>query len=130
MQRGPGQRPAAFSWRDTRAPALTDTLLPLSPALPPLPATSLCSSNLFIIVGDYWFFARTYSWHVWVCLALMAGSVVAGGATDIHFTARGYAWQMANNVFTGACQGLAHETCNALGSACSSLGHLPRPRVL
>jgi len=57
-------------------------------------------SNLFIICGDYIFFARTYSWHVWVCLVLMAASVVAGGATDAHFSWQGYAWQMANNVFT------------------------------
>ena len=57
-------------------------------------------SNLFIICGDYVLFGRTYSWHVWVCLVLMAGSVVAGGATDVQFTWHGYAWQMANNVFT------------------------------
>lgn len=57
-------------------------------------------SNLFIIFGDWWFFARTYSWHVWVCLVLMAASVVAGGATDINFSWGGYGWQMANNVFT------------------------------
>jgi GDP-mannose transporter len=57
-------------------------------------------SNLFILCGDYALFGRTYSWHVWVCLVLMAASVVAGGATDVHFTWQGYAWQMANNVFT------------------------------
>jgi GDP-mannose transporter len=57
-------------------------------------------SNLFIICGDYVYFNRTYSWHVWVCLTLMAASVVAGGATDVAFSLKGYAWQMANNVFT------------------------------
>lgn len=57
-------------------------------------------SNLFIILGDYALFGRTYSWHVWVCLVLMAGSVVAGGVTDVHFTSQGYAWQMMNNLAT------------------------------
>eukprot|EP00879_Flechtneria_rotunda_P011841 GHRR01012368.1.p1 GENE.GHRR01012368.1~~GHRR01012368.1.p1 ORF type:complete len:371 (+),score=80.22 GHRR01012368.1:574-1686(+) len=57
-------------------------------------------SNLFIIVGDYVIFSRTYSWHVWVCLFLMCGSIVAGGVTDINFSWSGYTWQMINNVFT------------------------------
>eukprot|EP00775_Hariotina_reticulata_P008997 gene8997-9170_t len=57
-------------------------------------------SNLFIIFGDYFFFQRTYSWHVWVCLLLMVASVVAGGVTDIHFSWSGYTWQMVNNLFT------------------------------
>jgi GDP-mannose transporter len=57
-------------------------------------------SNLFIIAGDYALFGRTYSWQLWACLLLMMGSVVAGGATDAHFTWRGYGWQMANNAFT------------------------------
>ncbi|KAF8061338.1 GONST1 [Scenedesmus sp. PABB004] len=57
-------------------------------------------SNLFIIAGDWALFRRSYSWHVWVCLALMVASVFAGGATDLRFSWAGYGWQMVNNVFT------------------------------
>ncbi|WIA14498.1 hypothetical protein OEZ85_003019 [Tetradesmus obliquus] len=57
-------------------------------------------SNLFIICGDYVFFQRTYSWHVWACLVLMIGSVFGGGVTDTQFSWVGYSWQMVNNVFT------------------------------
>lgn len=57
-------------------------------------------SNLFIICGDYVFFQRTYSWHVWMCLVLMVASVFTGGVTDINFSWLGYSWQMVNNVFT------------------------------
>lgn len=57
-------------------------------------------SNLLIIVGDYFFFQRTYTWQVWLCLLFMVASVFAGGITDINFSWRGYAWQMVNNVFT------------------------------
>eukprot|EP00878_Enallax_costatus_P027595 GHUV01029727.1.p1 GENE.GHUV01029727.1~~GHUV01029727.1.p1 ORF type:complete len:378 (+),score=84.17 GHUV01029727.1:231-1364(+) len=57
-------------------------------------------SNLLIIVGDFVFFQRTYTWHVWVCLLFMVLSVFTGSMTDINFSWRGYAWQMVNNVFT------------------------------
>jgi GDP-mannose transporter len=59
-------------------------------------------ANLFIILGDYLFFSRTYTWHVWLCLALMTGSVITGGLTDINFSFSGYLWQIFNNVFTAA----------------------------
>lgn len=45
---------------------------------------------------------RTYSWQVYACLALMVASVLMGGATDAHFSAVGYAWQLANCVLTAA----------------------------
>lgn len=59
-------------------------------------------SNFFILAGDYVLFRRTYSWHVWACLALMLMSVAAGGATDAAFSWVGYGWQMANNALTAA----------------------------
>lgn len=57
-------------------------------------------SNLLIIVGDFVFFQRTYTWQVWVCLLFMVVSVFTGGITDINFSWKGYTWQMVNNVFT------------------------------
>lgn len=57
-------------------------------------------SNLLIIVGDFVFFQRTYTWQVWICLLFMVVSVFTGSMTDINFSLRGYAWQMVNNVFT------------------------------
>lgn len=59
-------------------------------------------SNLITIVGDYAFFGRTYSWHVWACLALMLTSVVSGGVSDAHFSWSAYTWQLVNCVFTSA----------------------------
>ena len=44
----------------------------------------------------------TYSWQVYACLALMVLSVLLGGATDAAFSAAGYAWQLANCLFTAA----------------------------
>lgn len=81
--------------------------LPTPPSLtlpPPRQKVSILKnlSNLFILVGDYVFFRRTYSWHVWACLAIMFVSVVTGAATDISFSLEGYAWQMVNNCFTAA----------------------------
>ncbi len=59
-------------------------------------------SNLLALAGDFVFFGRTYPPVVWVCIALMIGSAAAGGATDVHFNAVGYAWQLINCVFTSA----------------------------
>lgn len=57
-------------------------------------------SNLFTITGDYMFYGRTYNWGVWGTLALMAVSAVLGALTDLEFSMRGYAWQVANCLFT------------------------------
>lgn len=59
-------------------------------------------SNLLAIGGDYFFFGRTYPLTVWFCIALMAGSALAGGVTDAHFNMAGYIWQLINCVFTSA----------------------------
>jgi GDP-mannose transporter len=78
-------------------------------------------ANLFIILGDWACFSRTYTWHVWLCLALMTGSVVTGGATDVNFSAAGYTWQMVNNVFTAAyALYLSHVTGKLAGAGSSS----------
>eukprot|EP00877_Chromochloris_zofingiensis_P011944 jgi/Chrzof1/7002/Cz02g07080.t1 len=73
-------------------------------------------ANLFIIIGDYVFFKRTYSWHIWLCLSLMIVSVVAGGATDVQFSLGGYGWQMVNNVFTAAYALYLSRVTEKLGS--------------
>ncbi len=57
-------------------------------------------SNLLAILGDYVFFGKTYGSAVWGCIGLMILSATAGGLTDLHFTAAGYAWQLVNCVFT------------------------------
>jgi GDP-mannose transporter len=79
--------------------------------------------NLFIICGDFVCFGRTYSWHVWVCLALMVASVLSGGATDSHFTLKGYAWQMANNLCTAGYALYLSRVTERVSSAAH--GHRP-----
>ncbi|KXZ50260.1 hypothetical protein GPECTOR_17g898 [Gonium pectorale] len=59
-------------------------------------------SNLLTILGDWYFFDKTYSWQVWACLGLMILSAAMGGWTDLSFSPSGYAWQLVNCVFTAA----------------------------
>lgn len=59
-------------------------------------------ANVFTIIGDYFIHGRTYGFNIWLCLALMIASAVAGGYTDASFSAAGYAWQLANCVLTSA----------------------------
>ncbi|GLI69909.1 hypothetical protein VaNZ11_014616 [Volvox africanus] len=59
-------------------------------------------SNLLTILGDWYFFDKTYSWQVWACLGLMILSAAMGGWSDLSFSPAGYAWQLVNCVFTAA----------------------------
>ncbi|GAX78300.1 hypothetical protein CEUSTIGMA_g5742.t1 [Chlamydomonas eustigma] len=59
-------------------------------------------SNVLTIGGDWYLYGLSYSWQVWFCLLLMTLSAFVGGATDLHFNLRGYAWQVANCFFTAA----------------------------
>lgn len=59
-------------------------------------------TNLFTIAGDYWLYGRVYGRRVWATLGLMAASALCGAATDLAFSARGYAWQLANCAATAA----------------------------
>ena len=59
-------------------------------------------TNLFTLCGDYLLFGRVYGRGVWATLALMALSALCGAATDLGFSAAGYAWQIANCAFTSA----------------------------
>ncbi|KAG2499701.1 hypothetical protein HYH03_002636 [Edaphochlamys debaryana] len=59
-------------------------------------------ANLLTILGDWYFFDKTYSWQVWACLGLMIISAALGGWTDLSFSASGYAWQIVNCIFTAA----------------------------
>jgi hypothetical protein len=60
-------------------------------------------SNLLAILGDWYFFQRTYGWGVWGALGLMVVSAVAGGVTDARFSWPGYTWQLLNCCFTSGC---------------------------
>lgn len=57
-------------------------------------------TNLLTIGGDWWLHGRTYGGPVWATLALMTASALCGAATDLAFSARGYAWQLVNCAFT------------------------------
>lgn len=57
-------------------------------------------ANLFTILGDYYFFGKTYSYGVWGCLGLMLLSAIAGGCTDLRFSMLGYTWQIVNCAIT------------------------------
>lgn len=59
-------------------------------------------SNFITIIGDWYFFNRTYNMQVWSSLMLMVGSALAGAATDMRFDATGYLWQLLNCCFTSA----------------------------
>ena len=59
-------------------------------------------TNLFTLCGDLFLFGRVYGRGVWATLALMALSALCGAATDLGFSAAGYAWQIANCAFTSA----------------------------
>lgn len=59
-------------------------------------------TNLFTLCGDFLLFGRVYGRGVWATLALMALSALCGAATDLGFSAAGYAWQIANCAFTSA----------------------------
>mmetsp|Transcript_6321 Transcript_6321/g.13954 ORF Transcript_6321/g.13954 Transcript_6321/m.13954 type:complete len:367 (-) Transcript_6321:835-1935(-) len=59
-------------------------------------------SNFITIIGDWYFFGRTYSLQVWCCLILMVGSACFGGYTDLRFSLEGYMWQLLNCIFTSA----------------------------
>lgn len=57
-------------------------------------------TNLFTILGDFYFFGRTYGLGVWACIALMMLSALCGAATDLSFSLTGYCWQIVNCAFT------------------------------
>ncbi|PNH05705.1 GDP-mannose transporter GONST1, partial [Tetrabaena socialis] len=59
-------------------------------------------ANIFIAVGDVFFFKKSYGWPVWGTLALMIVSAVVGASTDVRFSWVGYSWQLANCFFTAA----------------------------
>jgi GDP-mannose transporter len=59
-------------------------------------------TNLFVILGDYTFYGRTYGRGVWLTLGLMAISATCGAATDLAFDLLGYIWQLVNCLFTAA----------------------------
>ena len=64
--------------------------------MPPLDTPTVLKNltNLFTLGGDYALNGRTYKANVWGCVGLMLLSAVCGGATDLTFSARGYAWQV------------------------------------
>ena len=57
-------------------------------------------TNIFTIVGDYYFYDRRYSVAIWGCMALMLVSALCGAFTDLAFNAHGYIWQIINCAFT------------------------------
>jgi GDP-mannose transporter len=59
-------------------------------------------TSLLVIAGDRWVFGKTYGLGVWLTLALMTASAFFAAASDLEFSARGYAWQLANNLATAA----------------------------
>ncbi|KAG2436209.1 hypothetical protein HXX76_006521 [Chlamydomonas incerta] len=77
-------------------------------------------SNLLTILGDWYFFNKTYSWQVWACLGLMILSAGLGGWTDLSFSAEGYAWQLVNCVFTAAYSLHLSSVVRAAGNAAAA----------
>lgn len=59
-------------------------------------------TSFLVIAGDYYFFKKRYGAGIWWTLVLMLVSALASAATDLAFDARGYGWQLLNNVFTAA----------------------------
>lgn len=59
-------------------------------------------SNFITAVCDVLIFKKSYSLQLWLCLCLMLASAGAGAKTDKKFTYYGYAWQIANCLFTSA----------------------------
>jgi GDP-mannose transporter len=59
-------------------------------------------TNFLVIFGDLLLFNKRYPAGVWATLLLMLASAGASAATDLAYNGAGYAWQMANNVFTAA----------------------------
>ncbi|KDD74006.1 hypothetical protein H632_c1659p0 [Helicosporidium sp. ATCC 50920] len=59
-------------------------------------------TNAFVLAGDWYFFKRTFGLNIYGCMALMTASAVCGAATDLAFSARGYAWQVLNCAVTAA----------------------------
>ncbi|KAG1680828.1 hypothetical protein FOA52_008161 [Chlamydomonas sp. UWO 241] len=57
-------------------------------------------ANLLTIIGDWYFFGKTYNLKVWGSLLLMMASAAVGSFTDLQFDMAGYTWQMINCVFT------------------------------
>jgi GDP-mannose transporter len=53
-------------------------------------------TNIFVLSGDWYFYGRTYNRSAWACVGLMLLSAIAGGATDLSFSLKGYFWQMIN----------------------------------
>ncbi|GLC55659.1 hypothetical protein PLESTB_001011800 [Pleodorina starrii] len=74
-------------------------------------------SNLLTILGDWYFFDKTYSWQVWACLGLMILSAAMGGWSDLSFSPSGYAWQLVNCVFTAAYSLHLSSVVRALSSS-------------
>jgi GDP-mannose transporter len=59
-------------------------------------------TSLLVIAGDRVLFGKTYGRGVWLTLGLMTASALCAAASDLEFSAAGYAWQLANNVATAA----------------------------
>jgi GDP-mannose transporter len=59
-------------------------------------------SNFITAICDVIIFKKSYHLQLWLCLFLMLASAAAGASTDTHFTFAGYAWQIANCLFTSA----------------------------
>lgn len=59
-------------------------------------------TNIFTIIGDFYFFKKTYNLGVWLSLLLIILSAAAGAWTDLSFSLNGYIWQFINCGFTAA----------------------------
>jgi GDP-mannose transporter len=59
-------------------------------------------SNFVTAVCDVAIYKKSYGAQIWATLGLMLLSAVVGAYTDLSFSARGYAWQIANCGFTSA----------------------------
>lgn len=58
------------------------------------------ASNVSTILGDYIFFRRTYTWHVWACLGLLLLSVMGASSADAASSWSAYGWMGLNCVLT------------------------------
>lgn len=58
--------------------------------------------NLIVVSSEFFLYRRVYNSGIWLTMGLMVVSAVAGGFTDLSFSASGYFWQLVNNGFTAA----------------------------
>ncbi|GAX79970.1 hypothetical protein CEUSTIGMA_g7409.t1 [Chlamydomonas eustigma] len=81
-------------------------------------------ANVFIILGDWWFFSKTYSAMVWTSLGLMILSAAAGAYHDAVFDPVAYAWQLLNCVLTAAYALYLSSTMERVAPYTSNTGRL------